>query len=76
VERIFIHRGGVITNRCLVKVLTVLDKMSDVSEEQLLENLKKYFKHTRFKSDTQKNAIKNILRGKFFGNENFHNISS
>lgn len=34
------------------------------SEEDLLEILNKYFNHTKFKSDIQKNAIKSILSGK------------
>lgn len=38
--------------------------MVDVTDERLLENLKKYFKHSNFKSEAQKNAIKNVLRGK------------
>lgn len=38
--------------------------MGLVSDETLLENLKKYFKHSHFKSEIQKNAIKNILQGK------------
>lgn len=39
--------------------------MSGLSDEQLLDSLKKYFKHSNFKSETQKNAIKNILKSKF-----------
>lgn len=39
--------------------------MSVISDETLLENLKKYFKHSKFKSEVQKNAIKNILQGNF-----------
>lgn len=38
--------------------------MSVIGDDVLLENLKKYFKHKTFKSETQKNAIKNILQGK------------
>lgn len=37
--------------------------MSEISEEELLLNLKKFFKHSSFKSETQKKAIKNILQG-------------
>lgn len=36
--------------------------MSGITDELLLENLKKYFKHSGFKSEVQKNAIKNILK--------------
>lgn len=38
--------------------------MSVIGDDVLLENLKKYFKHKAFKSETQKNAIKNILQGR------------
>ena len=34
------------------------------NDEDLLEALKKYFNHTKFKSDIQKNAIKSIVAGK------------
>lgn len=43
------------------------ENMSNVTDEHLLENLKKYFKHNGFKSEQQKNAIKNILQSKFLG---------
>ena len=36
--------------------------MSDSSDKELMESLSKHFKHTKFKSDVQKNAIKRILQ--------------
>jgi hypothetical protein len=36
--------------------------MSDLSDAALLEKLTKHFKHTKFKSEIQQNAIKRILQ--------------
>lgn len=47
--------------------------MSDLSDKELLESLSKHFKHPKFKSDVQKNAIKRILQSESI---NFRKIHS
>lgn len=43
--------------------------MSVIDDETLSSHLKKLFKHSEFKSETQKNAIKNLLQGLLFSTE-------
>lgn len=38
--------------------------MSETSEKDLFDGLKKYFNFEKFKSDTQKKAIESVLNGK------------
>ena len=46
--------------------------MSDLSDKELLESLSKHFKHSKFKSDVQKNAIKRILQSESIKFEKMH----
>lgn len=63
----FIYRSSSknIINCLAVDIRVDVISMSGITDEQLLENLKKYFKHKGFKSEEQKNAIKNILKSEW-----------